>query len=139
MSNIESMKGWYPGVVKSYDQATRLCRVEIPGITDGGDVYPLAEILYPIGDKSRAGANSTEIEILPGDTVWIEFIGGDSRYPIITGYRNPQAGNSADWRRFHHANVELIADNEFRITVGASSIVVTPTGVTITADRIDLN
>ena len=104
------MHGRYPAIVKTYDQARRTCRVEIPGITDGGDVLPEAEIEYPVGDKSRSGQYETELEILPGDTVWIAFIGGDPRYPIITGYRNPQAGNSADWRRYHHQNYELLTD-----------------------------
>ncbi len=104
------MPGRYPAIVKTYNQARRTCRVEIPGLTDGGDVLPEAEIEYPIGDKSRAGQYETEIEILAGDTVWVSFIGGDPRYPIITGYRNPQAGNSVDWRRWHHKNIEHIAD-----------------------------
>lgn len=105
-----TMPGRYPAIVKTYDQARRTCRIEIPGITDGGDVLPEAEIEYPVGDKSRDGTYTTELEILAGDTVWVAFIGGDPRYPIITGYRNPQAGNSADWRRYHHANYELITD-----------------------------
>lgn len=106
---MELLPGRYPAIVKTYDQASRMCRVDIPGITDGGDVFPLAEIEYAIGDKSRAGSYETEIEILAGDTVWVAFIGGDPRYPIITGWRNPQAGNSVDWRRWHHKNIELLA------------------------------
>ena len=104
------MPGRYPAIVKTYNQARRTCRVEIPGLTDGGDVLPEAEIEYSIGDKSRSGKWETEIEILPDDTVWISFIGGDPRYPIITGWRNPQAGNSVDWRRWHHKNIEMIGD-----------------------------
>lgn len=133
------MPGRYPAIVKTYSQARRTCRVEIPGLTDGGDVLPEAEIEYPIGDKSRAGANTTEIEITPGDTVWVAFIGGDPRYPIITGYRNPQAGNSADWRRWHHANMELLADGTMRLAVGPSEIILTPDGIVMNAPRIDLN
>lgn len=132
------MPGRYPAIVKTYNQARRTCRVEIPGLTDGGDVLPEAEIEYPIGDKSRAGANTTEIEITPGDTVWVAFIGGDPRYPIITGYRNPQSGNSADWRRWHHANIELIADAEMRLVVGVTSVVITPAGITITTPSLDI-
>ena len=132
------MPGRYPAIVKSYNQARRTCRIEIPGLTDGGDVLPEAEIEYSIGDKSRAGANETEIEITPGDTVWVAFIGGDPRYPIITGYRNPQAGNSADWRRWHHANIELIADAEMRLVVGGTSVVITPAGITITTPSLDI-
>ena len=132
------MPGRYPAIVKTYNQARRTCRIEIPGLTDGGDVLPEAEIEYPIGDKSRAGTNTTEIEITPGDTVWVAFIGGDPRYPIITGYRNPQAGNSADWRRWHHANIELIADAEMRLVVGGTSVVITPDGITITTPSLDI-
>lgn len=109
MNDYGFMPGRYPAIVKSYDQSRRTCRIEMPGLTDGGDVLPEAEIEYSIGDKSRDGSFTTEIEILPGDTVWIAFIGGDARYPIITGYRNPQAGNSVDWRRWHHKNIELLA------------------------------
>lgn len=133
------MPGRYPAIVRDYNQARRTCRVEIPGLTDGGDVLPEAEIEYPIGDKSRAGANTTEIEIAPGDAVWIAFIGGDPRYPVITGYRNPQSGNSGDWRRWHHANMELLADGTLRLAVGPSEIVLTPGGIKISGPRVDLN
>jgi len=133
------MPGRYPAIVKSYDQSRRTCRVEIPGLTDGGDVLPEAEIEYSIGDKSRSGQFETEVEILPGDTVWIAFIGCDPRYPIITGWRNPQTGNSVDWRRWHHKNIEMLADGTLRLAVGASEIIMTPDSVTIRAPRIDLN
>lgn len=139
--------GRYPAVVKEYDQETRTCRVEIPGLTDGADVLPLAEIEYPIGDKSAAGDYSTELEILEGDTVWIAFIGGDPRFPIITGYRNPQTGNSADWRRIHHANIEQVADETLHLQVGDSDVTMTPeqivlkigsSSITMTEDTITL-
>jgi hypothetical protein len=130
------LPGRYPAIVRAYDAPARLCRVEIPGLTDGGDVLPLAEIEYSIGDKSRNGANATEIEIAPGDTVWVAFIGGDARYPVITGYRNPQVGNSIDWRRWHHVNVELLADGTMRLAVGASEIVLTPGNITISSPSV---
>lgn len=149
MSEYGYMPGKYPAVIKDYDKVTRTCRVEIPGITDGGDVLPIAEIMYPIGDKSLivAGKIATEIEILAGDLVWVEFMGCDPRYPLIVGYRNPNAGNSVDWRRFRHANMESIADHimlhtagdKILLTVGSSSIEITPAGIKLTATRIDLN
>jgi hypothetical protein len=99
-----------PGIVRSYDPDTRLCTVEIPGITDGATEFPEAEIEYPIGDKSANSAHNTEIEILAGDLVWLAFENGDARYPIITGYRNPRSGNPSGTRRWHHANIEMVAD-----------------------------
>ncbi len=122
--------GPYPAVVKSYDAASRLCRVQIPGINDGAEVYPQAEIIYPLGDKSKSGIHSTEIEVLAGDLVWVEFVGGNPEYPVITGYRNPQTGNSLAWRKWHHANIEL--DGDATINVNAPAInttgVLTQTG-----------
>jgi hypothetical protein len=139
MMDYGLMPGRYPAIVRGYNPARRTCRVEIPGLTDGADVLPEAELEYGIGDKSRSGQFETEIEILPGDTVWIAFIGGDPRYPIITGYRNPQSGNSIDWRRWHHPNMELLADGTMRLAVGPSEIVLTPDGIAIRSPRIDLN
>ena len=133
------MPGRYPAIVKTYSQARRTCRIEIPGLTDGGDVLPEAEIEYPIGDKSRAGANTTEIEITPGDTVWVAFIGGDPRYPIITGYRNPQAGNSVDWWRWHYANMELLADTLMKLIAGGDVLIKSGTHVTVQAPSITLD
>jgi hypothetical protein len=105
-----SLPSRVPGIVRGYDPDTRLCKVEIPGITDGSPELPDAEIEYPIGDKSANSAHNTEIEILAGDLVWLAFENGDERYPIITGYRNPRSGNPSGTRRWHHANIEMIAD-----------------------------
>lgn len=127
------LPGRYPAIVRGYDAAARMCRVEIPGLTDGGDVLPLAEIEYSLGDKSRAGANTTEIEITAGDPVWVAFIGGDARYPIITGYRNPQAGNSTGWRRWHHANMELLADALMNLIAQGDVLIKSGTHVTVQA------
>lgn len=149
MEDYGFMPGKYPAVVADYDQVTRTCKVSIPGITDGGDTLLIAEILYPLGDKSliSEGKISSEIEILVGDLIWVEFIGGDPRYPLIVGYRNPNTGNSANWRRWHHANIESVANgvmlhtagDKILLTVGGSSIEITPSGIKLTAPRIDLN
>ena len=123
--------GRWPAIVREYLPEERMCRVEIPGITDGADLLPLAEIEYSIGDKSIHSKHPTEIEVLPGDEVWIAFIGGDPRYPIITGYRNARVRNSLDWRRWHHRNIEIDADERIKIQAGEH--------VGIAAPRIDLN
>lgn len=119
--------------MRGYDAGARMCRVEIPGLTDGGDVLPLAEIEYSLGDKSRTGENATEVEITAGDTVWVAFIGGDARYPIITGYRNPQAGNSTGWRRWHHANMELLADALMNLIAQGDVLIKSGSHVTVQA------
>ena len=123
------MVGKWPAVVVSYDANSRRARVKIDGVTDGCEIYPEAEFEYPFGDKSK----HTEIRVLTGDDVGVEFQRGDSRYPIITGYRPKHTGNAIDWRRWHHANFETTADGEIileagsKITlkVGGTSIVLT--------------
>jgi hypothetical protein len=138
--NYGMLAGRYPAVVRSYDAQTRTCRVEIPGITDNADTFPLAEIEYNIGDKSKVGPNATEIEILPEDTIWVSFIAGDARYPIITGYRNPKSGNSVDVRRIHHANIELLATTALKIKAANINIEgnVAITGGTLTHQGKDV-
>ncbi|WP_144409765.1 hypothetical protein [Cupriavidus basilensis] len=89
----------------------------------------MAEIEYPIGDKSR-GMNPTEIEILDGDLVWLAFEAGDPRFPIITGWRNPRSANSVGWRRWHHPNVEINADTLLNAIAG-SHITITSTGADV--------
>jgi hypothetical protein len=116
-----------PGIVASYDPDTRLCTVEIPGITDGATQLPEAEIEYSIGDKSANSAHNTEIEILAGDLVWLAFENGDPRYPIITGYRNPRSGNPSGTRRWHHANIEINADTQVHVIAGDNMVIDTKT------------
>lgn len=115
------MNGLYPAVVASYDGPSRTCRVSIPGITDGSDVLPQAVFSNPLGDS----AATTEIRILAGDMVWVMFEAGDPRFPIITGYRTPRADCAVGWRRWHHLNMQLIADNTLQIKVGGTTVTVT--------------
>lgn len=112
--NEGPLYGKWPGEVASYDGPARTCRVRIPGVTDGSNVLPVAVFEYPIGDRSdNADSKShTEIRVLAGDQVWIEFECGDPRFPIITGYRAKREGNPTNWRRWRHANIEITADNK---------------------------
>jgi hypothetical protein len=116
------MIGLLPAEVDSIDRERRIARVRIPGLTDGAAELPEAEFCNPIGDVSE----KTEIRILPGDRVWLAFQGGDTRYPVIVGYRPKQDSNGIDWRRFAHANFEFNADNEFRIIAGTKVAVTAP-------------
>lgn len=108
------MIGLLPAIVDSIDREARIARVRIPGLTDGAAELPEAEFCNPIGDKSE----HTEIRVLPGDRVWLAFAGGDTRYPVIVGYRPRQEENGIDWRRFEHANFQFQADSEFIIDAG---------------------
>jgi len=101
----------YPAVVVGYDANTRLAQVKIEPLDNGADTVLDAELLYPLGDKSN-----TAIEVLSGDFVWVEFEGGDPRYPIIVGYRNKRTGNDDSTRRYHHhGSFEILADKIIKI------------------------
>lgn len=116
----------WPAFIRSVDRGAREVRVEVPPYTDGADVLPLAQIEYPIGDDSK----DTEIRLVEGLPVWVAFEAGDPRYPIITGYRNPNTGNVVGWRRWNHDNIELNADQVANINAGKV--------VNINADTINL-
>lgn len=133
----------YPAVVKSVDRPRREVRVDIPGFTDGSDQFPIAEIEYPIGDRSE----QTELRILEGDRIWVAFINGDPRYPIITGFRAKHIGNEPDTRRWVHDNIEHVADHEFRviaadkaiITVGDTTYVLEPGKAVLSSAEIEFH
>lgn len=121
------LSNYTPGFVVSVDAARRLYRVSIPGVTDGAEVLPLAMVSYPIGDKSE----HTEIRILPGDRVWLDFVNGDPRFPIITGFRPKETDNAMEWRRWHHDNIELQADDDMRLLATAGNLLA-QAGVNVT-------
>lgn len=115
------MFGKFPAVVSSYSASTRECVIKTP-VGDEID----AEIEYPIGDDS----SNTEIKISAGDKVWCEFIQGDTRRALITGYRNPKKGNSSGTRSFNHANIELNAGSSIKCVVGGMTFLITGSDVT---------
>lgn len=122
------LNGKWPGEVVSYDAAARTCRVSIEGLTDGSSVLPEAVFEYPIGDRADASSSKdhTEIRILPGDAVWLEFEKGDPRFPIITGYRLKRAANPTNWRRWRHANIEMTADGD--MVLNATNLILNISG-----------
>ncbi|WP_321946572.1 hypothetical protein [Paraburkholderia sp. J10-1] len=108
------MIGLMPAEVDSVsldDRKRRIYRVRIPGLTDGAAEMPQAKLCNPMGDRSE----NTEIRIKPGDRVWLAFECGDTRYPVIVGFRPRNVENDIDWRRFEHANFQFNADNTFEV------------------------
>ena len=101
----------WPAQIVSYDAPRRRVRIKAIGLTDGDTLLPEAELLYSMGDNS----SKTEIEINAGDLVWIDFIANDHRYPVIMGFRNAEMGNSVNWRKWHHANIELCATGTLKL------------------------
>ena len=127
------MPSKWPAIIAEVDRERREVRVSIPPLTDGASELPIAEIEYPIGDDSL----NTEIRMVVGRPVWVSFIAGDQRRPIITGFRNPNTGNVVGMRRWNHDNFEINADQVLTINAGAAiNLVVGGTSIKLTGAEI---
>jgi hypothetical protein len=118
------LSNYTPGFVAEYDPETRVARVRIPGLTDGSRELPEAMLCYPLGDRSEF----TEIALQAGDRVWLDFVNGDPRFPIITGFRPKETDNAVDWRRWRAVNVEIIADADVRVVATDGKVFVSAGG-----------
>lgn len=143
------MSRW-PAVVVSVDRPARQCVVSIPGITQGAAGL-VAEIEQNLGDRSE----DSEIRIKAGDRVWVDFLAGDPRYPIITGFRARNAENMVGTRHWEHENftlnadqtvvivagqsITLQADAQITLQVGGSTFTLTPSKIAAVAAAIGLN
>lgn len=117
--------GKYPAVIHSYNEAAKRCMIEIPGMTDGS--YIEAELSFPLSDSST----HTSLRILEGDLCWIEFVGGDPKFPLITGFRPKNSGSVVDYRRFHHKHFETDADETQKHTAGTTYRIEAGTSATV--------
>lgn len=105
-----------PAVVVSYTAKAKTCEIQLPGLTDGAGAHLICEIELAIGDRGE----DTEIRIKPGDKIWVDFINGDARYPIMTGFRAQQDVNMVGTRHWEHANFTINADDTILLTAGKS-------------------
>lgn len=105
-----------PGFVEGVEgnRENRIIRVSFAPYTDGATEWPEAQMCYPMGDDS----DNTEIRIVVGKPVWLAFLGGDPRYPIIMGARPVYTGNEQSTRRWDHDNFELNADDNYVVNAG---------------------
>lgn len=133
MPNPGSLSRWTPGVIDSVDSQARVVRVQIPGLTDGAQQYPEAEICYPVGEDSR----ETDRRIKPGALVWLDFVGGNPKYPIIIGYRCPQQGNAAGVHRTAQQRIEMLADTDMVLSA-KDGVLTIKAGTKVVLDAGDL-
>lgn len=113
--------GIYPAIIEEYlGGDSRMVMVNVPGLTDGM-THAEAVLSVPVGDRPEL----TEQRILAADKCWVQFQGGDPRYPVVTGYRTPETGSQEGWRRWAHTNIETAADEESNHTAATYTITAT--------------
>lgn len=108
-----------PGKIHSVE-AGRVVRVEIPGLTDGAASFPVADVLYPVGDRS----NESEIKLLPGDLVWLDFVNDDPNYPVVINYRTGGADDIVGTRRISQNLLEFIAAQNMKIEATSGTVTI---------------
>lgn len=93
MSHSKTYSGVYIGEVVSVADPEKKCRVKVNvfDVFDGVPIaaLPWATFILPLG--SRAG----EGEVCPvqvGDQVWVQFVGNDTRRPLIVGAAQAMPG-----------------------------------------------
>ncbi|WP_138590674.1 phage baseplate assembly protein V [Pseudoalteromonas ruthenica] len=67
-----------------HPKSLQMCQVRLLGLWDEvpDKDLPWAEYHLPFGARANEGDFKP---CQPGDTVWVEFVAGDSRFPLITG------------------------------------------------------
>lgn len=120
----------YPAIIREYNRPTRQCRIEIPGMTDGAEVFPLAECLQPLGDRTE----DNEIRLKVGDRVYVQFLNGDPRHPLIVGFRAKNASNNIGRRHLEQDNIHTISDETQLHEAGTSYTTTAGTSQSHTAE-----
>ncbi len=110
-----------------------MCRIEVPASPTAPDAPPLAEIEYPIGDKSRSGENTTETQDDGRGTPYPRPSSAAIRDTRLSP-RLPEpdgAGNPTGWRRWHHANMELLAEQVMNLLAKGDVMIQSDTKITL--------
>lgn len=93
MSHDKHYAGRFIAEVVSVDDPEKRCRIKVNvyDIFDGVPVrdLPWAVFCLPLG--SRAGEGML-CPVRVGDMVWVEFIGGDTRRPVVVGGAHASPG-----------------------------------------------
>lgn len=97
MSHSKQYPGKYVGEVISVADPAKRCRIKVNvyDVFDGVpvDALPWATFVLPMG--SRAGEGSLN-PLQVGDKVWVEFVGGDSRRPLVVGCAHGTPGGTVN-------------------------------------------
>lgn len=93
MSHSKQYPGTYVGEVVSVADPEKRCRVKVNvyDVFDGvpAGALPWAHFVLPLGSRKGEGT-ITPVQV--GDLVWVQFVAGDSRRPLIVGSAQASPG-----------------------------------------------
>ena len=97
MSHSKQYPGTYVGEVVSVADPEKRCRVRVNvyDVFDGVPVnaLPWANFVLPLGARKGEGM-ITPVQV--GDLVWVQFVSGDSRRPLIIGSAQASPGGTVN-------------------------------------------
>lgn len=93
MSHDKHYAGRFIAEVVSVDDPEKRCRIKVNvyDIFDGVPVRDLPWAVFSLPLGSRAGEGML-CPVRVGDMVWVEFIGGDTRRPVVVGGAHASPG-----------------------------------------------
>ena len=97
MSHSKKYTGCYVGEVMSVQDPDKRCRIKVNvyDVFDGVPVddLPWANFILPLGSRPGEGTiNPVQV----GDKVWIQFVEGDSRRPLVVGSAQASPGGKVN-------------------------------------------
>jgi ketosteroid isomerase-like protein len=116
-----------PCKIISYDQSKRTFRISIDGFTDGATNGISAKIAYPLGFDDR----DTEIktDVVANADAWCFFEGNDMAVPVVFAWMTHSGAATTDaTNRIRQENIEILATQKIKLSVGSSSIEMSANG-----------
>ena len=108
MSHDKHYAGRFIAEVVSVDDPEKRCRIKVNvyDIFDGVPVRDLPWAVFSLPLGSRAGEGML-CPVRVGDMVWVEFIGGDTRRPVVVGGAHASPGGQPFRRRYSRGPASL--------------------------------
>lgn len=106
---MESLNGFYPAKILSYNKISKMAQVSVEPFTNGSETGLEAKLAYAVGLDDL----DTELSINGSPDCWVFFENGQFKKPVVCFFRTHQTGSITDIFRLRQKRIELIADELF--------------------------